>query len=700
VDTALSRCNFIRLTTALGSGLGLALFLLDCAQSESTQNGFAPNAWVRIAPDDSVTVILAKSEMGQGVATGLPTLVAEELDAAMDRVRIEFALPGPDYPDMGTGGSTSVRESWMPLRQAGAAARAMLVAAAAKQWSVDPQTCIARESVVYHNATNRRASYGSLATAAATQPLPANVPLKSPKDFALIGTWSRRLDVDSKVNGSAKYGLDVTLPGMQYAVVARSPVFGGRLKHVDASKAKAVSGVLSVVEISTGVAVLARNTWSAIQGRNALAITWDEGPNAHVDTDELFAQAQRLADHRTNERIAVLRGDPNAASGTVVEVTYRGPFLAHTTMEPMNATADVRDDRCEVWAPTQVQSDAQTAAATASGLPAEHCVIHTTLLGGGFGRRLSTDYVTEAVEISKAVKAPVKVTWTRDDDIQHDFYRPMCLNVVRGVVANGMVNALSHLVVAGSIARWQQGSPPKGGVDRNAMQEVRNMPYEIPNERASYIEHRHPIPLGWWRAPNANWNGFVTESFVDELAHAAGVDPVAFRLAMLAKNPRAANALRLAAEKADWGRTSVGTGKGVAVTCWNGSCAAMVAQVAMDDGKPRVQRVVAAIDCGRIVNPDIVVQQAQGAATFGLSAAMVEKVTIAQGRVQQNNFYDYNVLHMVDAPPIDVHIVSSNEDPTGIGEICTPPIAPAVGNAIFALTGRRIRELPFRDAFM
>jgi isoquinoline 1-oxidoreductase beta subunit len=702
---ALSRGTFIRLTGALGAGLGLALSFPGCApRSQSSGKEFSPNAWVRIAPDDTVTVVVNKSEMGQGVATGLPTILADELDASMNNVRIQFAPADPRYGDPGlggdmvTGGSTSIPDSWMPLRHAGATARAMLVAAAAKQWGVDAAACTTRDGVVYHQPSNRSASYGSLAATAATLPVPTDVPLKTPDKFTLIGKQGRRLDLTGKVNGTIIYGIDVQVPGMLYAAIARSPVFGGSVKSFDATKAKAVPGVTDVVQVSNGVAVVAKNTWAAFQGKNALQIVWDEGPNAKVSTASLFADADRLAKEHKGERVAVSRGNPDGISGTVVQAVYRGPLLAHATMEPMNATADVRAGSCEIWAPNQVQLRARAAAAKGSGLPPESCTIHTTYLGGGFGRRLEADYVQEAAEVSKAIKSPVKVMWTREDDIQHDFYRPMSLNVVRGVLSGGDVTALTHQVVSASWFRRWLPQAIKNGIDSTDVEEVVDAPYAIPNFRVIYIEHVHGIPTGSWRAPNANWNGFVTESFVDELAHAAGKDPLAFRLALLRHNPRAANVLRLAAEKAGWGRKQAGVAQGLAVTFWNGSLAAIVADVSIQGKTPKVHRVVAAVDCGTVVNPDIVVQQAQSATNFGLSAALTGKITIRGGRVEQNNFYDYTVLRMEDAPSIEVHIVPSTLPPTGIGEVCTPPIAPAVGNAIFVLTGKRVRQLPFSDA--
>jgi isoquinoline 1-oxidoreductase beta subunit len=696
-----SRSHFIRATAAFGAGLSLALRLPAGAQSGI----FAPNAWVRVAPDETVTIFLSKSEMGQGVIHGLPTVLADELDVDPQRIRTEVAPPNAAYvdPELGeqaTGGSTSIQSTWLPLRRAGATARAMLVAAAAKQWDVDPVTCTTRAGVVYHAASARSATYGSVALAASALPAPADVPLKPANRFALIGRDRARPDIPSKVNGSVQYGIDVRLPGMVFAAIARSPVFGGRVKNVDARKARAVAGVIDVVRISNGVAVVAKNTWSAFQGRNALTIAWDEGTNSAVDSEQLFAEAARLAHTRAGEHVAITRGNPATARGTILEATYRGPFLAHAAMEPMNTTAFVHDGMCEVWTPTQVQQRAQVAASKGSGLPLERCTIHTTFLGGGFGRRLEADYVQEAAEVARAVDVPVKVTWSREDDIQHDYYRPMSLDVVRGVVANRELVAFSHLVVQPSwLQRWKPAWI-KGGVDPLALEGVIDAPYAIPNFRASYIDHQHGIPIGSWRAPQANWNTFVTECFIDELAHAAHEDPVVFRLGLLRKNARAAGVLRMATERAGWGHRRAGVGQGVAMIFWAGSFAAMVAEVSLQEKVPKVHRVVVAVDCGTAVNPDIVVQQAQGATNFGLSAALTGKITIAKGRVEQNNFYDYTVLRIADAPAIEVHIVPSDAAPSGIGELCTPPIAPAVGNALFNLTGKRIRTLPFSGALV
>ena len=560
----LNRGNFIRVTGELGAGLCLAIYLPGCASSKTSGvggNQFAPNAWVRIAPNDTVTVIVSKSEMGQGVATGLPTILADELDASMDRVRVEFAPAQPHYFDplfgeQQTGGSTSVPNSWMPLRQAGATARAMLIVAAAKQWSVDPSACTAKNGTIYHEASNRTASYGSLALAAAELPVPQHVALKSPDQFTLIGKPAERVDIPAKVNGSAQYGIDVRVPGMLYAAIARSPVFGGRVKSFDAGGAKTTPGVVQVVQVSDGVAVVAKNTWSAFQGRNALQIVWDEGPNAKVSTETILADAQHRAKNHIDERVAISRGNPNTSQGTVLEATYWGPFLAHATMEPQNATADVQADRCEVWAPTQSQTRAQSIAAKASGLSPEQCIVHTTFLGGGFGRRLEVDYVQEAVEVSKAIRAPVKVMWSREDDIQHDFYRTLHVSVMRGVVSGGELVSMSHQVVAKSIFRRFAPKFFKNGLDPGALAEAVDAPYYVPNFRVTYIDQEHPIPTGNWRAPDANWNAFATESFVDELAHAAGKDPLEFRLSLLKNNPRATNVLHVVAEKAGWGKSN------------------------------------------------------------------------------------------------------------------------------------------------
>jgi isoquinoline 1-oxidoreductase beta subunit len=703
----LKRGEFIKVSGLLGTGLGLAFAMPALTQPKAVSDiVFAPNVWVRIAPDETVTVMLSKSEMGQGVIMGMPTILADELDANIERVRTEFAPPDPRYidSDLGdqvTGGSTATHSSWMPLRRAGATARAMLIGAAAKRWGVAAAECGARNGIVFHTSSNRSASFGALAIAAGTLPVPANVPLKSADRFTLIGKRRERTDIPQKVNGSTQFGIDVRIPGMVYAAIARSPVFGGRVRSFDARKARAVRGVTAVVQISNGVAVVANNTWAAFQGKSALTVAWDEGPNAKVDTAGLFAEAESLARRHAGEHVALSRTKAVASGGAVVEATYRGPFLAHATMEPMNTTADVRDGRCEVWSPTQVQRRAQAIAAAASGLPPERCTIHTTFLGGGFGRRLEADYVKEAVEVSKAIRGPVKVTWTREDDIQGDFYRPMSLNVVRGVVSRSALESLTHQVVSASWLRRWYPHPPyfKDGIDFLDVTEVLDAPYFIPNFRVAYIDHKHGIPIGSWRAPDANWNGFVTESFMDELAHAAGQDPLAFRLSLLKANPRATAVLRLAAEKAGWGRERAGIAQGLAVTFWGGSYAAMVADVSFDGKMPKVHRVIAAIDCGTVVNPDIVVQQAQGATNFGLSAALTGKITIANGRCQQSNFYDYTVLRMAEAPAIEVHVVSSTAPPTGVGELCTPPIAPAMGNAVFQLTGKRVRSLPFGDFF-
>jgi isoquinoline 1-oxidoreductase beta subunit len=706
----LNRSRFLARAGSVGAGLCIALSLplgtkaadLVAAAGEAPGTVFAPNAWLRVAPDDTVTVMVSKSEMGQGIATGFCTIVADELDASFANVRYAFAPAAPAYidaffGDQTTGGSTSTPDSWLPLRQAAATARAMLISAAAKQWGVDPAACTAANGVVSYAPTSKTATYGSLATAASQVDVPKDVPLKTPDKFTLIGKHVARVDTPLKVNGKAKYGIDTVVPGMMYASVVRPPVFGGSVARFDASKAKAINGVVDVFAISSGVAIVATNTWASRQGHDAVHVAWNDGPNAHLNTKTLFEQAHALV---PTAKVAKKVGDVTAVHGKTIASVFEGPFLAHAPMEPMNATADVRADSVEVWAPTQVQTRSQQTAMAITGLPAEKVTVHTTFLGGGFGRRLDADYVADAVEISKKIGKPVKVTWPREQDIQHDFYRPMSVNALSGTIdASGNLVALSHTVVADSVAkRW---APPlfKDGIDPLALDGAWNTPYDVPNVDFRYADQSSGVPVGFMRAPAANFNAFATEVFVDELAHAANADPVAFRLALMSKAPRAAAVLKAAAQAAGWGKKMpAGQAQGVAFCSWGGSLGALVADVSLDGKDVVVHRTVMAVDCGTVINPDIVRMQVQGAVNYGLAMARAAKITLANGRVSQSNFYDYTVLRNSDAPTTHVIVMESTEKPTGIGELGTPPIAPAVANAIFKLNGKRIHSLPFSDA--
>ena len=701
--TRVSRREFLETTGALGAGLVIGFHLPAGGRLATPPGPFAPNAWVRISPDNSVLVIVDRSEMGQGVATALPMLLAEELDADWTKVRIETAPADKAYVNplfgfQGTGGSTSVRAAFTPLRKAGAAAREMLVAAACQTWGVDKVDCRTERGAVLHTASKRRLTYGQLAAKAATLPVPQDPRLKDPKDWKILGTRVKRLDTPAKVDGSAQFGIDVKQPGMLVAVVARCPTFGGKVASFDAAKAKAVAGVKDVVQISSGVAVVADGYWNAKKGRDALEVQWDDGPNAQVTSasiSQLFAEkaAQSGAQARHD-------GDPDAAlasAASKLEAGYELPFLAHATMEPMNCTAHVRADGVHIWAPTQFQTGAQGLGAKIGGVAPEQVYVHTTYLGGGFGRRFEMDFIQEALETSKAVAAPVKVVWSREDDIQHELYRPASLHQLRaGLDAGGQPVAWTHRIVAPSIMARVFPQLVKDGIDGEAVEGGVGMPYAVANVHVDYHMPDTGIPVGFWRSVNNSFNAFVVESFVDELAHAAKKDPYEFRRDLLGKAPRHLGVLNLAAQKAGWG-TSLPQGRARGIAVWKAfeSYVAQVAEVSLGpDGTPRVHRVVCAVDCGPVVNPSIVEAQMESAIVYGLTAALGGEITIDKGRVQQSNFNNYPMLHLADMPKVEVHIVPSSDSQGGVGEPGTPPIAPAVANAIFALNGKRIRKLP------
>jgi len=686
----LDRRSFLK--TAAASGLLLGFHLPGSGTARAETADAKLNAWVHVAPDDTVTLYIHKAEMGQGTVTSLAMLLAEELECDWARVHTEF--PGIDRAyggNQGVVGSQSVRSSWDPLRRAGASARQMLVQAASQQWGVDAAQCQARNGVVINSATGAKLSYGALADAAAKLTPPANVPLKDPSQFTIIGKPRKRLDTPAKVNGSAQFGIDVRLPGMLYAVVARCPVFGGKVASFDATKAKAMPGVKHVVQISNGVAVVAENTWAAAQARKALAVKFDEGQWAGQSS----AAISKLFVEKSQQPGAVARKDGDAAgvlagAAKKIEAVYEAPYLAHAPMEPLNATADVRSDSCEVWASTQGQSAAHQVAIQLTGLKPDQVKVHTCYMGGGFGRRARADYIGEAVEVSKAIGAPVQLVRTREDDMQQDWYRPASYTKFVGSVGtDGMPEALHSRVICAPFGGLRDG------VSRTGVEGIMDMPYAIPNLLVDYHAADVGIPVSYWRSVGYSQNTFFAESFIDELAVAAGKDALEFRRALLGKQPRMLAALNLAAEKAGWGKPlPAGHGRGIAVVNNIGSYTAQIAEVSAQSGRLRVHKVVCAVDCGHVVNPAGVEQQIQSGIVYGLSAALKGSITIDKGRVQQDNFHNYDVLRIDEMPVVEVHIVPSTANPGGIGEAAVPPIAAAVANALYAANGKRVRTLP------
>jgi isoquinoline 1-oxidoreductase subunit beta len=706
--TSLNRRSFLRTSSIGATGLLIGFHFpkrhaAQTAESPALDSPIPLNAWVHIGTNNIVTILIDKSEMGQGILTGLAMLAAEELDCDWKTIRTEFAPAdqayiNPQFGVQGTGASSATRTSWIPLRKASAAARMMLLKTAAQNWSVDKSECRAESGAILHVATNRSAAYGTLAEAAAKLPVPQDIPLKDPKHFQIIGKPTKRLDTPGKVTGRTEFGIDVRRPGMLHAVVARSPVFGGRVESFDATRARAVRGVQDVIQISNGVAVVADNTWTAMAARKALDVKWEEGPNANLSSaaiSKLFAE--RVA--QPGAAVARTEGDATAAlekATKKIDVSYEVPFLAHATMEPQNCTAHVRADRCDVWVPTQNQTNSQKVAAAITGLDSSVVFVHTTFLGGGFGRRFESDFVTDAVEISKAVGAPVKVTWSREDDIQHDYYRTASYaRFTAALDVDGFPTVWRNRIACPSLmARF---GPLKDNFDRRSVEICDTVPYAIPNIFVDYQLVDTGIPIGFWRSVGASQNGFFLESFIDEIATAGNKDPYELRRYLLAKSPRHLAALELAAQKAEWGKPlPLDHFRGIAIVSSYFGYVAQVIEISLNRKARtlKVHRIVCALDCGRIVNPSSIDAQVKSSIVYGLTAALRGEITIDRGRVQQSNFNDYPMLLINEMPTVDVHIIPSEEDPTGAGEFAVPPVAPALCNAIFAATGERIRSLP------
>jgi len=684
-------------------GLVIAISLPACKQSPKSSGELKvieTNAWLRIGTDNSITFLCDRAEMGQGVYTSLPMLIAEELGVDLTRVKVEFAPPGDQYINnlIGgqiTGGSSSVRDGWEKLRKAGATARMMLVSAAADEWGVDPRSCKVANGVVL-SPQFKKLTFGEVAEAASKLPVPKNVPLKPATQFTMIGKAQKRIDTPAKVDGSAVYGIDVKLPGMLYAALAQPPTLGGSVKTFNDEKARAMPGVVAVVLTSSGVAVAADSWWRARKARDALTIKWDAGPNGALNDAKVSQMLRKGA--AGPGRVARNDGDAAAAikgAARVVRADYELPLLAHATLEPQNCTADVRADGADIYVPTQVQQIAQAAAAKAAGLDPKQVKVHTTFLGGGFGRRLEVDFIPAAVEVSKALKKPVKLVWTREDDMTHDAYRPPAFDQATGAFdGKGKLIAWNLHLTGPSITARMFPSVTEKMVDPFAIEAAANYPYDVPNVHVDFQQQEIGINVGYWRSVSHALNCFVAESFMDELAVATKTNSYEFRKALLEKQPRYLKVLDLVVKESRFGYPMKGHFHGLAVMEGYGTYMAQVAEISVDGGKVRVHRVYCAADCGQQVNPDTVVAQIESSVIFGLSALMWGEINIQNGRVQQTNFDSYRVARMTDAPRIDSYVIDSSESPGGIGEPATALVAPAVCNAIYTATGRRIRSLP------
>ncbi len=709
----LSRRQFLKEASALMGGLVIGFYLPNkggraFAAEAPPEQVYPPNAFIRIATDDSITIVVNKSEMGQGVYTSLPMLIAEELEADWSRIRVESAPVAAVYNHTGfgmqmTGGSSSIPSSWEQLRRVGASARILLIRAAANQWGVPESECHAENSQVIHAKSGRESSYGKLAEAAARLPLPDHVELKDRTDFKLIGKSVKRLDTPEKINGSAQFGIDVYLPGMLTVLIARSPVFGGKVRRYDATEARKLPGVQGIYQVPSGIAVAASGFWPAKTARDLLNIEWDEGAGAELSTPGMRAQYLDLA--KTPGAVARRDGDTEQGFKTahrLVTAEYEVPYLAHAAMEPLNVVVDLASDHCTIWTGTQAQTMDRNMAAKTAGLKPEQVQIHTTFLGGGFGRRANpkSDFVIEAVQVAMAVGKPVKVVWTREDDMHGGYYRPMWSDAIEaGIAKDGKPLAWKHTIVGQSIVADTpfEGFMTHNGIDATSVEGAATLPYLIPNLQVELHSPKKPVPVQWWRSVGHSHTAFVVETMIDELAHLAGRDPIAYRLENLPADSRYRSVLQLAAKKAGWGKVKLPENHayGVAVHQSFGSYVTEIAEVSLANSKIRVHRVIAAVDCGMVVNPDGVAQQIESAIVFGLSAALHGEITLQKGRVMQSNFHDYMPLRFSEMPQVEVHIVQNDHSPTGIGEPGTPPIAPAVANALFALTGKRLRRMPF-----
>jgi isoquinoline 1-oxidoreductase subunit beta len=710
-----SRRAFLKTAAATAAGLTIGFHWsgpLSRALADTSKD-FAPNAFLRIAPNNSVTVIAKHLEMGQGTYTGLATIVAEELDADWAQIRVESApADASKYANLafgtiqGTGGSSAMANSWMQLRNAGATARAMLVAAAAAEWNVPPASLTIERGVVRHAPSNRQATFGDLAAKAASQPAPDKVALKDPKDFKLIGQKLPRVDIPGKTNGTAQFTIDVTFPNMLVAVLQRPPLFGATAKSFDATATKAVPGVVDVLQVPRGVAVVAKSFWAAKLGRDALKVAWDDSKAEKRSTAAIMAEYRTLAEQpgkparKEGDAAAALKG-----AAKLITATYEFPYLAHAPMEPLDAVVKLDADSCEIWCGDQFQTVDQGNAAATAGLKPEQVKIHTLLAGGSFGRRanMGSDYIVEAVSVAKALGAngiPVKLQWTREDDIRGGLYRPLYLHRLEAALDNnGQLVGWQHRIVGQSIIAGTAFAAVmvKDGIDGTSVEGAANLPYAVPNMSVELSTTETGVPVLWWRVVGSSHAAYATEAFIDEIAHAAGKDPFAFRQAMLEHHPRHKAVLELAAKAAGWGSPlPKGKGRGIAVAEAFGTYVAQVAEVTVaPNGKVKVDRVVCAVDCGTPINPDVITAQMEGGIGFGLGAALYGAITLKDGQVEQTNFDAYQVLRIDEMPKVEVHIVPSPEAPTGVGEPGVAPVGPAVANAVFAATGKRLRVLPF-----